>query len=177
LPEKRSSAAITAEPKGAPAAMARLSAALEVAAWRGETAVPTGSTASGAARTRKRPSPAWPISTSCSRSPITTMARPCSPARAWAKAMYSAEADLPFGRATVAPLASAQAPLKASTCPVDQTSAAGSAMASRSSTVASPRGLRDSPRAKANRPIRATAPTVNISTRPGALVGSARNAG
>ena len=70
-----------------------------------------------------------------------------------------------------------QAALKASTWPDAQTRAAGSAMASSRSMVVSPSGFRRSPRAKANRPIRATAPAVKISTSPGALSGSARKAG
>ena len=62
---------------GAPAAMARLSAELTAGATAGVAgAASMASTASGAARTRKRPCPARPISTSFSRAPIWTMARP-----------------------------------------------------------------------------------------------------
>ena len=106
-----------------------------------------------------------------------TMARPGSPLRAWAKAMYSAWADLPRGRAPVAPLASDQAALKARICPESQTSAAGSAMASSTSMAASLLGLASAARRKPNRPIRAMAPTVRISTSPGAEIGLSRNAG
>ena len=67
---------MTAEPNGAPAAMARASP-VGAAGWGAAGADgASGRTASGAARTRKRPCPAWPISTSISRAPIWTMARP-----------------------------------------------------------------------------------------------------
>ena len=81
---------MTAEPNGAPAAMARASpvaAAAEEWTRAGRGAAAMGRTASGAARIRNRPSPARPMTTSTSRWPIMTMARPGSPFRAWAKAM------------------------------------------------------------------------------------------
>ena len=174
-PANRSGPSITAEPKGAPAAMARDSPV--AAPFVGAVATGRGRTASGATRIRYRSGPALPITTSTSRSPIWTMAWPGSPRRAWAKAMYRAWADLPRGRAVVVPLDWAQAPLKARTWPVSHTRAAGSAMASSMSTATSLDGLTVSARRKPNRPIRAIRPAVTIRIMPGPDIGLALKAG